>query len=196
MTSKRRESSTGLPYPAGDYASPPDTFSPSNSPPSSISSAMRLLSTTIPGLSLYASSGLGTLAGASYSITSPSSLSSSGMGAGMPLSPPAQPNFVSASATLNRTASPTPAPAKGRGGQGLPPPKSATGIRQMSVSPTPAAGARKGYTVALGGPITARLMRMSFLRTPRLLSMSPLPIPMQMRILKNHTWIHLLLLLY
>ena len=111
-TSKRRESGTRLPYPTGDYASPPDSFSPSDSPPSSISSAMRPLSTTIPGLPLCASSGLGTLAGASYSTTSLSSLSSSGMGAGRPLSPPAQPNFVSASA--NRTASPTPAPAKGR----------------------------------------------------------------------------------
>ena len=116
---------------------------------------MRPLSTTIPGLPLYASSGLGTLAGASYSTTSLSSLSSSGMSAGRPLSPPAQPNFVSASAALNRTASPTPAPAKGRGGPGLPPPKSATGTRQTSTSPTPTAGARKRYTVALGGPITA-----------------------------------------
>ena len=155
MASKRRESGTRLPYPAGDYASPPDTFSPSNSPPSSISSAMRFLSTTIPGLPLYASSGLGTLAGASYSTTSLSSLSSSGMGAGRPLSLLAQPKFVSASAALNRTASPTPAPAKGRGGQGLPPPKSAASTRQTSVSPTPAASARKRYTVALGGPIAA-----------------------------------------
>ncbi|EDQ98136.1 uncharacterized protein LACBIDRAFT_336240 [Laccaria bicolor S238N-H82] len=49
--------------------------------------------------------------------------------------------------------SPTPAPAKGRGAQqGLPPPpKSAAGKRQTSVSPMP----RKRYTVALGGPITA-----------------------------------------
>ena len=39
--------------------------------------------------------------------------------------------------------------------QGLPPPKSATGTRQTSVSPTPTAGTRKRYTVALGGPITA-----------------------------------------
>ena len=156
MTSKRRESGTRLPYPTGDYASPPDTFSPSNSPPSSTSSDMRPLSTTIPGLPLYASSGLGTLAGASYSTTSLSSLSSSGMGAGRPLSPPAQPNFVSASATINRTARPTPAPGtKGRGAQGLPPPKSATGTRQTSISPTPTAGARKRYTVALGGPITS-----------------------------------------
>jgi hypothetical protein len=102
MTSKRRESGTTprLPYPAGDYASPPDTFSPNNSPPSSISSAMRPLSTTILGLPLYASSGLGTLAGASYSTTSLSSLSSSGMG-GRPPSPLAQPKFFSASASLN-----------------------------------------------------------------------------------------------
>ncbi|EDR01407.1 uncharacterized protein LACBIDRAFT_311044, partial [Laccaria bicolor S238N-H82] len=49
MTSKRRESGTRLPYPAGDYSSPPDTFSPGNSPPSSISSAMRPLSTVISG---------------------------------------------------------------------------------------------------------------------------------------------------
>ena len=37
----------------------------------------------------------------------------------------------------------------------MPRPKSATGTRQTSVSPTPTAGARKRYTVALGGPITA-----------------------------------------
>ena len=73
MASKRRESGTRLPYPTGDYASPPDTFSPSNSPLSSISSAMRPLSTIILGLPLYASSGLGTLAGGSYSATSLSS---------------------------------------------------------------------------------------------------------------------------
>jgi len=115
---------------------------------------MRPLSTSIPGLPLYTSSGLGTLSGASYSTTSLSSLSSS-LGGGRPLSPPTQPKFVSASsASLNRTASPTPAPAtKGRG---LPPPKSANAAqRQTSVSPTPKAGARKRYTVALGGPITA-----------------------------------------
>ncbi|EDQ98270.1 uncharacterized protein LACBIDRAFT_306255 [Laccaria bicolor S238N-H82] len=120
MTSKSRESRTRLPYPAGDYSFPPDTFSPSNSPPSSISSAMRPLSTAISGLPLHASSGVGTLPGASYSTTSLSSLAS---GAGRPPSPPAQPKFAPASALVNRTASPTPAPAKGRGTQqGLPPP--------------------------------------------------------------------------
>ena len=119
MASKRRESGTRLPYPTGDYASPPDTFSPSNSPPSSISSAMTPLSSTIPGLPLYASSGLGILPGASYSTTSLSSLSSSGMGAGRPQSPPAQPNFVSTSAALNRTASPTPRTSKRTRGTGI-----------------------------------------------------------------------------
>ena len=49
MASKRRELGTRLPYPTGGYASPPKTFSPSNSPPSSISSVMRPLSTTIRG---------------------------------------------------------------------------------------------------------------------------------------------------
>ena len=152
MASKRRESGTRLPNPTGDYASP-DTFSPSNSPPSSISSAMRPLSTTIPEIPFQSSSGPGTLAGALYFTTSLPSLTS---GVGRPLPPPAQPNFVSASAALNRTASPTPAPGtKRRGGQGLPPPKSATGIRQTSTSPTPTAGARKRYAAALGGPITA-----------------------------------------
>ena len=141
MTSNRIELGTTLPYLTGDYASTPDTPSPNNSSLSSISSAMRPLSMAILGLPLHSSSGLGTLAGASSSTTPPSSLSSSGMG--RPLSPPAQPKFVSAS--VNQTASPTHA-TKGRGGQGLPPPKSATGIRQTSVSPTPAAGARKRYT--------------------------------------------------
>ena len=79
MASKRRESGTRLPYSTEDYASPPDTFSPNNSPPSSISSAMRPLSTTILGLPLYASLGLGILPGASYSTTSLSSPSYSGM---------------------------------------------------------------------------------------------------------------------
>jgi len=88
MMSKRRESSMRLPYPAGDYTSPPDTFSPNNSPPSSISSTMQPLSTSILGLPLYALSGLGTLVGASYSTTSLSSLSSS-LGGGRLLSPSA-----------------------------------------------------------------------------------------------------------
>ncbi|EDQ99189.1 uncharacterized protein LACBIDRAFT_296011 [Laccaria bicolor S238N-H82] len=92
---------------------------------------------------------LSTLPGASYSTTSLSSLASV---TGRLPSPPVQPKFVPASASASQTASPTPAPAKGRGAQqGLPPPKSAAGKRQMSVSPTPS----KRYTVALGGPITA-----------------------------------------
>jgi len=101
MMSKRKESGMRLPYPAGDYASPPDTFSPNNSLPSSISSAMQPLSMSIPGLPLYSSSGLGTLAGASYSTTSLSSLSSS-LNGGRPLSLPTQPKFVSASFHLSQ----------------------------------------------------------------------------------------------
>jgi len=149
---KRKESVTRLPYPAGDYASPPDTFSLNNSLPSLISSTMQPLSMTIPGLPLYTSSGLGTLAGTSYSTTSLSSLSSS-LGGDRPLSPPTQPKFVSVSSTsLNRMASPTPTTK----GWGLPPLKSAnTNKRQTSVSPMPMAGMRKWYTVALGGLITA-----------------------------------------
>ena len=49
ITLKRRELGTRLPYPAGDYTSPPDTFSPSNSLPSSISLAMRPLSMAVLG---------------------------------------------------------------------------------------------------------------------------------------------------
>ena len=52
ITSKRRESGMMSPHPTGDHASPPDTVSPCNSPPSSISSDMRPLSTTIPRLPL------------------------------------------------------------------------------------------------------------------------------------------------
>ena len=142
MTSKRRESGTRLPYPTGDYASLPDMFYPSNSPPSSTSSAMRPLSTTSSGLPFHSSSGLGTLAGVSYSTTSLSSLSSSGMGAGRPLSPPAQPNFVSASATLNRTAAQHPTSKRTR--------RTRTATPEIGCR-----GAMKRYTVAFGGPIIA-----------------------------------------
>ncbi|EDQ99200.1 uncharacterized protein LACBIDRAFT_335261 [Laccaria bicolor S238N-H82] len=110
MTSKKRESGTRLPYHAGDYSSPPDTLSPGNSPPSSISSAMRPLSTAISGLPLHTSSGLGTLPGSSYSTTSLSSLAS------------AQHPHQQKDEEHNNDCLP---------------PKSAAGKRQTSVSPTP-----------------------------------------------------------
>ena len=49
MTSKMRELSMRLPYPAGDHTSSPETFSPSNSPPLLTSSAIKPLSVTILG---------------------------------------------------------------------------------------------------------------------------------------------------
>jgi hypothetical protein len=122
----RAPSGTRLPYPTGDYASPPEgAFSPSHSPPSSLTSATRPLS--IVGLPTGTGAGLGLGIGMPYS--SGGSISS-GSGIFRTMSPPVT------------TRSPPP--------KGLPPPKSG-GHRTSSVSPTP----RKRYTVALGGPIIA-----------------------------------------
>lgn len=49
-SSKRTPSSTRLPYPQGDYASPFDGFSPTNSPPKSLGSPTRTKSSSISGL--------------------------------------------------------------------------------------------------------------------------------------------------
>ncbi|EDQ99198.1 uncharacterized protein LACBIDRAFT_335256 [Laccaria bicolor S238N-H82] len=128
-TSKRKESGTRLPSPTGDYSSAPDTFSPFR----------------YEGLCLRPFRGYPSIYPQDWVYYQV-----------LRTLPPHFPRwlpvrFAPASSSANRTASPTPAPAKGRGTQGLPPPKSAAGKRQTSVSPTP----RKRYTVALGGPITA-----------------------------------------
>ena len=127
IASTKTPSGTRLPYPQGDYTSPPDTFSPTNSPPGSINMSVRTRPIPIPGLPSTSSNLI--------SYPSTSSISSFG---GRTLSP--QSCAVNTSPTISGT----------NGGTGLPAPKSAT-QRQTSISPTP----RKRYTVALGGPIIA-----------------------------------------
>ena len=163
-----KHTGTRLPYPAGDYASPPDNlFSPAHSPPSSVNSATRSRPVAIPtsnnnatGLEggLPSSTSLST----SYSSTSFSSVSSI---SSRPL--PASPRSHSASNSITRVASPTPVSSSQSQEPAtltLPPlpklPSSSSGSprgggggkRQTSVSPTP----RKRYTVALGEPIVSR----------------------------------------
>lgn len=161
----RTGSGTRLPYPTGDYNSPPETFSPTHSPAASLNSAKRK--------SMSISSGISGLPSTSYSslespLTSVFNLASTLTG--RPLSPPnAGPPPAPIASALS--APKTPASGSGSGGatannargsspqptsqpstpkDSLPPPKS-SGKRPGSVSPTP----RKRYTVALGGPIVA-----------------------------------------
>ncbi|CAA7263306.1 unnamed protein product [Cyclocybe aegerita] len=126
-SSRRTPSGTRLPYPQGDYTSPPDAFSPPNSPPGSLNSKSRTRPLSISGLP----------------------------NTGSPLHTSASSTSLSSNYSLGRTTSPTPAAAArtvspSPSEKGLPPPKSGS-QRQTSVSPTP----RKRYTVALGGPIVA-----------------------------------------
>ncbi|KAF8801246.1 hypothetical protein BYT27DRAFT_7038510, partial [Phlegmacium glaucopus] len=139
MASTKTPSGTRLPYPQGDYTSPPNTFSPTNSPPGSINAAVRTRPIPISGLPSTGlpSAGLPSSTSTSYSSTSYSSTSSISSFGGRPLS---NPHTVNISPTVTGTSSAT----------GLPPPNSTT-QRQTSISPTP----RKRYTVALGGPIVA-----------------------------------------
>ncbi|GLB39605.1 hypothetical protein LshimejAT787_0701150 [Lyophyllum shimeji] len=110
-----KSSGTRLPYPTGDYAAPPDTialsqgvFSPTNSPPSSITSATRTRPLSVAGLSGV---GLG-LGNTLRTTTSNSSISSS---------------VRATSPQAARAVSPS---------QGLPPPKRPS-PRPSSISPTP-----------------------------------------------------------
>ncbi|KAF5373440.1 hypothetical protein D9615_009491 [Tricholomella constricta] len=121
-----KSSGTRLPYPTGDYATPPDSsvlsqgvFSPPHSPPSSVTSATRTRPLSVAGLSNV---GLGITPRASTSSLT-SSVRESSPQAARAMSPPVQ---------------------------GLPPPKTRS-PRPSSVSPTP----RKRYTVALGEPIVS-----------------------------------------
>ena len=128
MASSRRTSSgTRLPYPQGDYTSPPRAFSPTNSPPGSLGTSSR---NPVP------ISGLPNTSGRGLSTSGSSTSLSSSYSYGRTMSPTPM--------SAARAISPTPS------GNGLPPPKAAQ-QRQASVSPTP----RKRYTVALGGPIVA-----------------------------------------
>ncbi|EAU83792.2 hypothetical protein CC1G_07527 [Coprinopsis cinerea okayama7 len=133
-SNNRTPSGTKLPYPTGDYNSPPDAFSPPNSPPASINSKFRK-SSSISGLpsSAYPTPVSSTL----NRPTSPPSTA--------PLSSSLSRSPNTARTDTARTESPTP------NTSGLPPPKPKGNFRQSSVSPTP----RKRYTVALGGPIVA-----------------------------------------
>ncbi|TFK28262.1 hypothetical protein FA15DRAFT_612335 [Coprinopsis marcescibilis] len=133
LSSNKTPSGTKLPYPTGDYNSPPNTFSPPSSPPSSINAAFR--NRPISGLpsSSYGTSG--------------SSMSSGNR----PMSPPGGSPLSSLSRAATSNSIPrTDSPVSMAADNGLPPPKS-DAYRQASVSPTP----RKRYTVALGGPIVA-----------------------------------------
>ncbi|KAF9001200.1 hypothetical protein BDQ17DRAFT_1358903 [Cyathus striatus] len=72
----RTTSGTRLPYPTGDYASPPDTFSPPASPPSSLNSSKRARPMSIAGLPGTASLSTPTSSYSSGLVSSPSSMSS------------------------------------------------------------------------------------------------------------------------
>ncbi|KAG6832859.1 hypothetical protein H0H87_012791 [Tephrocybe sp. NHM501043] len=139
-----KASGTRLPYPTGDYATPPDSTvplqgpfaSPPHSPPSSLASSARIRPLSVPGLGL----GLGIL-----STASNSSLASSARAA----SP--QQRVLSPSAPIEAiTSSPQAQAEVQTQTHGLPTPKRPSS-RTASVSPTP----RKRYTVALGEPIVS-----------------------------------------
>lgn len=85
MTSAKSSGRTRLPYPTGDYATPPDSsilaqgaFSPTNSPPSSITSATRARPVSISGLPSFSqtqsnTSGLPITTSPTARVVSPSS---------------------------------------------------------------------------------------------------------------------------
>jgi hypothetical protein len=136
LAARRTSSGTRLPYPQGDYTSPPDAFSPPNSPPGSLTKRAQPIAIPLPATT---STNSGPLSAASTSYSSGS--------------------FSSAASSYGRMSSPTPMSAAARalspsptpsGNASLPAPRQQTS-RQASVSPTP----RKRYTVALGGPIVA-----------------------------------------
>ncbi|KAJ8083388.1 hypothetical protein PM082_009260 [Marasmius tenuissimus] len=145
MTSSRASTGTKLPYPTGDYASPAETsiagfFSPTNSPPSSVTKSARPISMNITGLpppALQQNPPMSS-SSSSYSMASFSSTSS--------ISPQTASNN-------NGMTSPSSSPAAGKPSKALPVPPphktSSSSLRQNSASPTP----RKRYTVALGGPL-------------------------------------------
>ncbi|KAK0484468.1 hypothetical protein IW261DRAFT_1456698 [Armillaria novae-zelandiae] len=119
-----------LPYPTGDYASPPPSTVTSFSPPHSPPSASRTRPLSISGLPpVGVGLGISTAATASHS-SSPSP------------SPSAYSSAFSSAQPASRSSSPA--------SKNLPPPP---GSRRPSYSPTPAP--RKRYTVALGEPITS-----------------------------------------
>ncbi|KAL5478440.1 hypothetical protein ACEPAI_2624 [Sanghuangporus weigelae] len=121
---------TRLPYPTGDYTSPPgsiptkqDVLSPTNSPPSSLTEATRKRPLSIAGLPSDSSS--------IFQASQSSTPSTSGLPSRQ------EPSSV-------RALSPNPKPSTGTS-------PISSGQRQPSISPTP----RKRYTVALGQPISS-----------------------------------------
>ncbi|KAF5372490.1 hypothetical protein D9758_005175 [Tetrapyrgos nigripes] len=171
----RQSTGSRLPYPTGDYTSgdpngmgsgisglnsimASGSFSPGNSPPSSVSktSKGRPMSTSYSVASLGTVSGFGSIPG----------LSNATNGVNANNSPASA--TPAATATTNDSPSATAAGAKGSRNLPLPPSNSnlsnssststSRGPRQQSDSPSPAPGTtkeRKRYTVALGGPLTA-----------------------------------------
>lgn len=164
-----KHTGTRLPYPAGDYASPPDNlFSPAHSPPSSVNSATRSRPVAIPTTNNNAPGLEGGLPSSTSLSTSYSSASFSSVSSISSRPLPASPisGSHSASNSITRVASPTPVSSSQSQEPAtltLPPPpklpssssgspRGSGGKRQTSVSPTP----RKRYTVALGEPIVSR----------------------------------------
>lgn len=119
---------TRLPYPTGDYTSPPgtiptkqDVLSPTNSPPSSITETTRRRPVSIAGLP--------TATASVFLVPQPSG--SGSISSGMP------PRGQDSPPVLSPISSNGPSPSR---------------PRQTNISPTP----RKRYTVALGQPITSQ----------------------------------------
>ncbi|KAF4613204.1 hypothetical protein D9613_010916 [Agrocybe pediades] len=158
LSSKKTPTGTRLPYPQGDYTSPPDVFSPPNSPPGSLNRRSNSQSQSNP----MPISGLPNTAPLSSSLTSYSSVgsfsSTTSYGRAMSPSPASAPptsSVITAAAAAGGSGGAGGASAAARGvsptpSSNLPAPQQ-SGRRSGSVSPTP----RKRYTVALGGPLVA-----------------------------------------
>ena len=132
MVSTKTPSGTRLPYPQGDYTSPPDLFSPTNSPPGSTNGAARTRPTPVPELP---SNDLPSSTPPSFSSTTLSSADTMSYTGGH--TKPLTDNISPTNTWISS-------------GTGLPPPRFTT-QRQTSISPTP----RKRYTVALGSPVVS-----------------------------------------
>ncbi|KAG5335890.1 hypothetical protein C0989_012616 [Termitomyces sp. Mn162] len=144
---------TRLPYPTGDYATPPDSTtplqgpfaSPPHSPPVSLASSTRILPLSLPGLG----QGLGILQTDSNSSLRSSARATSPQQQQVPESPKA--NIATAPTATATPTTPVQSQAQAQAqAHGLPAPRRPL-PRPASVSPTP----RKRYTVALGEPIVS-----------------------------------------
>jgi len=135
----KHPSSTRLPYPSGDYASPPPE---SRSQPGSPEAIEKTKPIVIPGLPEPSSNNGLTVSSASssYSVASFSSASSISPTGRTPRG--SSPNMYTDSPTSQPL---RPLPSPGRKGR----------LSSVSPSPSPTPKNRKRYTVALGGPIVA-----------------------------------------